>query len=173
MISVREESPEGEDINAIGVVNERAFARVAEAMIVDKLRHACSEYVSLVATEGNQVIGHILFTPVTVHYEHGFIRGMGLAPMAVFPEYQRQGIGTALVARGLEILHDRACPFVVVLGHPDYYPRFGFEPASRYRIRSQWDGIPDEAFMIRVLDRSSIPNVPGVAKYRDEFNEAM
>jgi len=63
--------------------------------------------------------------------------------------------------------------FIIVLGHPEYYPRFGFEPASRYRIKSQWEGVPDNAFIILWLDKTMMDKVSGVAKYRDEFNEAI
>jgi putative acetyltransferase len=98
---------------------------------------------------------------------------MGLAPVAVLPDRQRGGIGSSLVKRGLEILRDRGCPFVIVLGHPEYYPRFGFELASNYGLYSQWDGVPDEAFMVMIMDHASLKGVSGVAKYREEFNEAM
>jgi putative acetyltransferase len=70
-------------------------------------------------------------------------------------------------------LQDKGCPFVIVLGYPDYYPRFGFQPASRFNIKSQWEGVPDEAFMILVLDDKVLRNVSGIAMFRDEFNEAL
>jgi putative acetyltransferase len=96
---------------------------------------------------------------------------MGLAPMAVLPDRQRQGIGSRLIQRGLELLRDRGCPFVVVVGHPEYYPRFGFEPASKHGLVSQWEGMPDEAFMVMVLDAKVMTGAVGVARYRDDFNE--
>jgi putative acetyltransferase len=96
---------------------------------------------------------------------------MGLAPMAVLPDRQRQGIGSQLVMRGLDILRERGCPFVVVVGHPEYYPRFGFERASTHGLASQWDGMPDAAFMVLVLNARAMADVSGVATYRDEFNE--
>ena len=98
---------------------------------------------------------------------------MGLAPMAVLPSRQRQGIGGLLIKAGLKILHQNDCPFVIVLGHPDYYPRFGFQPASRFHVRSQWRDVPDEAFMILVLDAEAMLNVSGVAEFRSEFTEAL
>jgi len=82
-------------------------------------------------------------------------------------------VGTELVKTGIRMLKKSACPFIIVLGHPEYYPRFGFEPASRYGIKSQWEGVPDHAFMILCLDKSRTNDVSGIAKYRDEFNEAM
>src|SRR5207302_7641563 len=96
--------------------------------------------------------GHILFTSVVVESAGRRIQGMGLAPMAVLPDRQRQGIGSQLVRQGLDILRERGCPFVVVVGHPEYYPRFGFEPASRHSLASQWEGVPDAAFIVQTLD---------------------
>jgi predicted N-acetyltransferase YhbS len=84
---------------------------------------------------------------------------------------QREGIGSGLVRRGLEILRARGCPFVVVVGHPEYYPRFGFERASVHGLTSQWDGIPDEAFLAILLDPAAMAGVSGVARYRSEFDE--
>jgi putative acetyltransferase len=100
------------------------------------------------------------------------VDGMGLAPMAVLPELQHQGIGSRLVRAGIEILKSQSSPFIMVLGHPEYYPRFGFEPASHRRIRSQWEGVPDEAFMILILNENAMSGVHGVARYRGEFDEA-
>jgi putative acetyltransferase len=96
--------------------------------------------------------------------------GMGLAPMAVLPSHQSRGIGSALVRRGLAELRTRRCPFVVVVGHPGYYPRFGFEPASRRNLTSQWPGMPDDAFMAIVFDEDAMRNVSGVTRYREEFD---
>ena len=77
-----------------------------------------------------------------------------------------------LVEHGLAALRERSRPFVVVLGHAEYYPSFGFEPASRHGITSQWEGVPDEAFMILVLDKCVMDGVSGVARYRGEFDDA-
>lgn len=129
--------------------------------------------LSLVAIDNDCIVGHILFSPVTGETKNGSLSGMGLAPMAVLPEYQRQGIGSKLVRHGLALLRERNCPFVIVIGHPEYYPRFGFVPASRYGLKSQWKGIPDETFMIIVFNKDAIRDVHGVVRYRDEFNEAM
>jgi len=86
---------------------------------------------------------------------------------------QRMGIGTMLIRAGLNILEKKGCPFVIVLGHPEYYPRFGFQPASMLKIKSQWDDVPDEAFMINILDHKAMQNVSGIASFRDEFSEAL
>jgi putative acetyltransferase len=97
---------------------------------------------------------------------------MALVPMGVLPEYQRQGIGAKLVRTAIEKLKKRPCPFIIVLGHAEYYPRFGFEPASRYEIRSEWQ-VPDDAFIVLVLNEPEMSSISGVAKYRPEFKEAM
>ena len=170
MTNIRSEKPE--DPSQIQRVNERAFAQPTEADIVDRLRRACADSLSLVA-EDEGVVGYILFTPAVIESPGRRVVGMGLAPMAVLPNRQRHGIGSKLVRRGLEILRERGCPFVIVLGHPEYYPRFGFEPASLHRIACQWEGVPDEAFMVLILDANAMEGVSGVAKYRDEFSEAV
>jgi putative acetyltransferase len=164
-----------EDFLQVRQVNELAFGQTAEADLVDALRRSGAGSLSLVAEDDaiaadKAIIGHILFTPVVVESAGRTITGMGLAPMAVLPDRQRQGIGSQLVRRGVEILAERRCPFVVVVGHPEYYPRFGFKPASSHGLASQWEGMPEAAFMVMVLDRDAMAGVSGVAKYRDEFN---
>ena len=171
VISIRPER--AEDIPSVRAANEQAFGLPAEADIVDRLRLICPEALSLVAVDEGQVVGHVFFTPTTVDSENGTIQGMGLAPMAVLPERQRQGIGSSLVRHGIEILRERGGPFVIVLGHPEYYLRFGFEPASKYGLKCQWEGVPDEAFMILIFDEEVMEGVSGVARYRDEFDDAM
>jgi putative acetyltransferase len=161
-----------EDAEQVRRVNELAFGQPAEADLVERLRRACSDSLSLVAEEEDGVVvGHILFTPVVIERGGRRITGMGLAPMAVLPDRQRRGLGSALVRRGLQILRERGCPFVVVVGHPEYYPRFGFDRASARRLTSQWHGVPDPAFMVSILNESVMAGVSGVARYRDEFNE--
>ncbi|MEW6521073.1 MAG: N-acetyltransferase [Thermodesulfobacteriota bacterium] len=171
MITIRKERTE--DIPHIRDINLQAFGQPAEARIIEALRRNCAAFLSLVAEDDGQLIGHILFTPVVIDPDGRGLAGMGLAPMAVLPERQRQGTGSALVERGLQLLRQRACPFVVVLGHPQFYARFGFTPASRRNIRSQWQAVPDEAFGLLVLDQAAMQGISGTACYRDEFNEAM
>jgi putative acetyltransferase len=168
VITIRPERPE--DGAAVRHVNELAFGQPAEADLVERLRQACTDSLSLVA-EDDTVVGHILFTSVVIEGAGRQVLGMGLAPMAVLPNRQRQGIGSQLVKEGLGILRERGCPFVVVVGHPEYYPRFGFEPASTHGLASQFEGVPDAAFMVLVLDVHAMAGVSGVAKYREEFNE--
>jgi putative acetyltransferase len=170
MIVIREE--QSQDIKPTRDLHKRAFGQTQEADLVEKLRQNCDELLSLVALIQNEVVGHILFTPVIIELENKMVQGMALAPMAVLPEYQRQGIGSELVRTGIEELKTRQCPFVIVLGHAEYYPRFGFEPASRHGIRSEWE-VPDDVFMILVLDEPEMKSISGVAKYRPEFTEAM
>ena len=171
MISIRQEK--SEDASAIRQVNEKAFEQPQEADVVDQIRANCTNILSLVALQENEIVGHILFSPAVIESVNRQVEGMGLAPMAVLPEYQRQGIGSELIRQGLDILRKRGCTFVIVLGHPDYYPRFGFEPASFYGLKSQWQNVPDEAFMVMFFDDSLRHNVSGLARYRDEFDEAM
>jgi len=170
VITIRPERPE--DASRVRHVNELAFGRPAEADLVEKLRRACTDSLSLVA-EDDAVVGHILFTPVAVESAGRRVLGMGLAPVAVLPDRQRQGIGSKLARRGLNILRERGCPFVAVVGHPEYYPRFGFEPASTRGLASQWEGVQDAAFMVLVLDVHAMAGMSGVAMYREEFNEGV
>ncbi len=171
MIVVREERLD--DIAVIRKINEMAFGQPMEANIVDKLRENCSDLLSLVAVREGQVVGHILFSPVRIEGEGRMVEGTGLAPMAVLPAWQHQGIGSMLIRAGISMLKNKGCPFVIVLGHPGYYPRFGFEGASGYGIRSQWSEVPDGAFMILVLNSEAVAGTSGTARYRDEFDEAM
>jgi putative acetyltransferase len=138
------------------------------------LRRDCKELISLVALDADRVVGHILFSPATIYHDEGSVlRGMGLAPMAVLPEFRSKGVGSALVREGLARLRGMKCPFVIVLGHPGFYPRFGFERASKFGVACQWPGIPDEVFMMILIDGSLAGRVSGTGRYRDEFNEAM
>jgi putative acetyltransferase len=169
MIEIRKEEPK--DQESVHHLNLAAFENGPEATIVDKLRDSCENYLAFVAVEDGNIVGHILFTPVTV--DGCAAVGMGLAPMAVLLSHQRKGIGSQLVRHGLEHLRQSGCPFVIVIGHPEYYPRFGFELASKYRLVSQWEGVPDEAFMVVVFEGDVFPKNGGVARYRNEFSEAM
>ena len=169
MIEIRKE--ESKDRDAIHHLNAIAFDNGPEAVLVDRLRDSCEDYLSFVAVEDGSVIGHILFTPATV--ENCTAVGMGLAPMSVLPSQQKNGVGSRLVRYGMDFLRNAGCPFVIVLGHPEYYPRFGFEPASKHQLRSQWEGVPDDAFMIVVFESGVLPKTGGIARYRDEFDDAM
>lgn len=162
MIEVRDEEPD--DVAAIRAVNRQAFGRDLEGDIVDALRANGAALVSLVAVADARVVGHIMFSPLDV----GETTGAGLGPMAVRPDRQRQGVGSRLVEAGLERLRDAGCPFVVVLGHPAFYPRFGFQPAGALGIRCQWEA-PAEAFMVAHLNSEVAGTLKGLARYRPEF----
>jgi len=164
LIEIREERPD--DATAIREVNKRAFEQDQEGNIVDALRANGAISLSLVAAVNGRIVGHVMYSPITVG---GVITGAALGPMAVVPEYQRQGIGTALVDAGNEKLQNDGCPFIIVLGHPNYYPRFGFRPASTYGIECEW-AVPDDVFMVLVLDEAKMQGVSGLAKYRHEFS---
>ena len=167
---ISQECPD--DINGIREGNLAAFTGPGEASLVEGLRQACSNFVSLVAKIGCQVVGHILFTPVRIETPAGdCIEGMGLGPMAVLPEYQNKGIGSALCKTGLKTIEQRGVSYVVVLGHPSYYPRFGFKPASAYGITCAYQDVPNDAFMMRVFDSAVLSGVQGVAHYRKEFDQ--
>jgi putative acetyltransferase len=163
LIEVRDERPA--DIAAIRDVNRRAFAQDQEANIVDALRANGGARLSLVATLDGEVVGHIMYSPLTV----ADATGAALGPMAVLPERQRQGIGSRLVEEGTRRLAQAGCPFIVVLGHAGFYPRFGFRPASAFGISCEWN-VPDEVFMAVMLDDAKRPDIAGIARYRAEFS---
>ncbi len=171
MIEVRKEN--SNDYEAVRIVNNLAFGQHEEGNVVDKIREACEEIISLVAVESDKIVGHILFSPATIEKDGQTFTGMGLAPMAVLPDYQKQGIGSLLVNDGIKRVKQLNFPFVIVLGHPEYYPKFGFERASKFGLKTQWEGIPDEAFMAMILDYEVMRGVKGIAYYRKEFDEAM
>jgi putative acetyltransferase len=168
VITIRPEKPE--DIPAIRIVNERAFGRPAEADLVDALRRSGKTVISLVAEDDGIVVGHIFFSAVMIQSNGTGLRGVGLAPLAVIPERQNQRIGSMLIEQGLRRCREDGHPFVVVLGHPHYYPRFGFVPASRFGIKSEYD-VADEVFMVMELREGALNGGAGVVKYQPEFNE--
>jgi len=165
MITIRAET--AGDIPAVRRVNELAFGQPDEADLVDALRAAACPHISLVAVSHEQVVGHIFFSPVTLEAEAVAPAIFGLAPMAVLPERQNQGIGSQLVREGLRECQRVGCEVVVVVGHPEYYPRFGFIPASRKGLRCEFT-VPDEVFMVAELRPNALSG-PGRVKYRPEF----
>ena len=157
------------DVDAIRRVNELAFGQPAEARLVDALREAATPFLSLVADDGGEIVGHICFTPVVIEHEGGGTANiLGLAPMAVLPERQNQGIGSQLVRAGLDACRDAGYGALVVLGHPDYYPRFGFEPAARRGLRSEYD-VPEPVFMVAELVPGAAAGLRGLARYHEAF----
>lgn len=168
MLTIRQETPE--DMPAIRYVNEQAFGGTVEADIVEKLRHRGALTLSLVAMQNNEIIGHIAFSPVKVESERSSFEAIALAPMAILPAYQHRGIGSQLVRAGLEECHRLGYKAVIVLGHPDYYPRFGFVPASTFNLRCEYP-VPEEAFMALELSTGALANVSGIVKYQPEFQD--
>jgi putative acetyltransferase len=164
---VRDEHPR--DRAAVRAVNLAAFDTSAEADLVDTLRAQAHPIVSLVAEVDGEVVGHILLSPVTLD-GHPELRLMGLAPMAVAPAHQRQGIGSALVRAGLERCRQLDIGAVVVLGHPSYYPRFGFAPSVRFGIRCEYEA-PDEAFMLIELRPGCLRGMAGTVRFHPAFTD--
>ena len=162
---IREE--QSGDVASIRAVNISAFGRDREANIVDALRANSAIVLSLVATRNRETVGHILYSPITI----GDVTAAALGPMAVVPECQREGVGSALVWAGQQKLRDLGCPLVVVVGHRAFYPRFGFEPARQYGIFSEWQ-VPDDVFMVAML-RHPNAALKGLAKYRPEFSTVL
>lgn len=162
------------DVASIRGVIEVAFGTRAEADVVEALRAAGAVTLSLVAVEGEgegeAVAGHVLFSPVTIRSSEASIAAVGLGPMAVVPAHQGKGIGAALIREGLQRLRVAGHELVVVLGHSDYYPRFGFVPASRFGIRWEHDA-PEEAFMLLELTPGAAAAVGprGVVSYHEAF----
>jgi putative acetyltransferase len=164
-VLIRPEQPG--DWLAVHHVNESAFDGHVEVDLVDALRQQVPDLVSLVAEHDGSIIGHILFSPVTLS-NHSELRIMGLAPMAVAPPHQRSGIGTALVNAGVERCRELGFGAVAVLGHAEYYPRFGFRPAKRFGIGCEYD-VPDEVFMLLELRPGFLTGASGIIKYHDLF----
>jgi putative acetyltransferase len=164
---IRLESPE--DANSVRSINERAFPAGGEADLVDRLRLMIMPYISLVAELNGQVVGHALFTPVTVQNGNTW-RAMALGPMAVLPDYQRSGIGSQLVKAGLSECLKKGEPVVFVLGHPQFYPKFGFRPAQPKGFTCEWD-VPDNTFMYVELKPGSIRSRAGKVIYHPAFGE--
>ena len=168
MIEIRNETPD--DVPAIRDVNERAFGAPAEAQLVDRLRAANKAVVSLVAQHGEQVVGHILFSPISVTNAPGTFRGLGLAPMSVLPDFQKTGIGSQLVRHGLAACERTGCDVVVVLGHVQYYPRFGFSRAKDHGLENEYQA--EDAFMVLELKRGALHTIGGLVQFASEFREA-
>ena len=168
MFTIRPERPD--DIAAIRQLNDRAFGTPGEGEGVDRLRASHKAVVSLVAERDDQVVGHILFSPVAVRHTPPSFRAVGLAPMSVSPDCQRLGIGSALVRAGLEACRQAGYDAVVVLGHVGYYPRFGFAPAGDHGLDNEYGAT--DSFMVRALRDGALADVSGLVTYAAEFGDA-
>lgn len=163
---IRLETPA--DLAAIGHVNRMAFGQDAEARLVDALRaggHVCA---SLVAEWHGQVVGHVLFSDLSIITEASTLPALALAPMAVLPDFQNRGIGSALVRGGLEYCRENGHRIVIVLGHPNYYPRFGFSALLAQSLSSPFGG--GEAWMALELAPGALAGVTGRAEYPPPFS---
>ena len=165
MIEIRPET--ASDVAAVRAVNDTAFGRPDEGRIADTLRtHA--KYFGLVAVDGEEIVGHVAFSPATLHCYSALFPITALGPMAVSPAWQRRGAGSALVREGLAACARRGDDVVVVLGHPAFYPRFGFVPARPLGVMSEWD-VPDDVFMVAELTPGALRGRRGVVYYAPEF----
>ena len=166
-LEIRLESPT--DIDDIYRVNRHAFARENEARLVNALRSAGVPLISLIAADGEKIVGHILFSPVAVRGPRGQWSAVALGPMAVLPEKQNQGIGSILVETGLDACYAAGHDIVFVLGHPAYYPRFGFVPSEPLGLRCEFD-VPPDVFMVRLAPGTNLHGRSGVVHYHPAFH---
>ena len=169
-VNIRSESIN--DYKGITEVNDLAFGQINEGLLVEKLRNTdrFDRRLSLVAEYNNKIVGHILFYPVFIRYKSLNHESLSLAPMSVLPNYQNHRIGSRLIERGVETAKNLGYRSVTVLGHPEYYPKFGFRPASRWNIFAPFE-VPDPAFMVLELEEGELEAVQGVVIYPKEFNE--
>jgi len=159
-------SEDANDWPAVHSVHQAAFGRSDEAQLVDQLRGEGVVLVSLVAVLDQRIVGHILFTRMSIETAAGSIPAVALAPMAVLPEHQRQGIGGRLIRAGLDASRDQGEQIVIVLGHAHYYPRFGF---STEKARSLDSPFPPEAYMAVELRTGALDGVRGKVNYAAAF----
>lgn len=163
------------DIPEIRRLTESAFSESdlgyhGEADLVDMIRTQSDNSVSIVATCNQEVVGHILFSPAIIRNRDQAFHGWGLGPMSVDPKYQRQGIGSGLVKRGLEQIAGQGGGFTIVAGHPEYYRRFGFESAGRYSLLHGFEGMPQDIFFVRFNSKSLADSCRnGLAFYHSAF----
>jgi len=161
------------DFSAITQVNDLAFLRPNEGKLIQQLRKLdrFDPRLSLVADLGGCVVGHILFIPISILGENEKHETLSLGPLAVHPEHQKQGIGGKLIKGGHRVAQNLGHSSVVLLGHPTYYPRFGYKRADFWGITNPW-GIHNEAFMAVELVEGSLEQSSGLCEYPDEFNDA-
>ena len=163
-ITIRSEIPS--DNLMIRQVNEAAFGGLEEANLVDALRADGNVLLSLVAERDREVVGHVLFSRMAIETASCKVDAVALAPMAVLPEYQRQGIGRRLIPHSLDVLRSHGEQIVIVVGHPEYYPRFGFSTELTRLLESPF---PPEPFMALELRPGALDGVRGRVRYPRAF----
>ena len=166
-VEIRQEAEA--DAPAIRHVEEQAFNEEDEARVTDMLRASGRMVLSLVAVTAGQVVGHVLFSPVTVESSPADPRWVALGPIGVLPDYQGRGIGSRLVREGLDICRSRGCDGAVLLGAPDYYARFGFVPARDYGLTCVYGDGP--AFQVIELRQGALEQVTGTVGFAPEFGD--
>ena len=169
-LNIRAEIPA--DGPAIRAIHLLAFETSQEANLVDKLRNHAAAQVSMVAEHDGAIVGHLLFSPVKLGVGMAETHGLGLAPIGVLPHLQKRGIGSQLIRSALRGLEETGCPFVVALGNPGFYARFGFRPAREFGVRCKWD-VPADSFMLLPLDKDRIALAAGLAHYSEEFDSLV
>ncbi|ANX11383.1 GNAT family N-acetyltransferase [Fictibacillus arsenicus] len=169
MIQIRAER--SGDQKAICQINDAAFNGDNESRLIDAIRNSelFVPELSLVAVADGKLIGHILFSIVTIKSGENDVPTLALAPMAVVPEQQNKGVGSLLVEEGLKRAKDQGFEHAVVLGHPEFYPRFGFVPASTKGIEAPFP-VPDEVFMAIELKEESLDQIKGKIVYPSAFD---
>ena len=170
MLQIKQETME--DIQEVHNVNAKAFGREAEAVLVDKMREHGVLTISLVAVNDDAIVGHIAFSPVEITSEKTSLNGLTIAPVAVLPSYQNRGIGSILVRDGLDECRNQGHEIVFLVGHPEYYPRFGFVPARAKGFECEYEA-PDEAWMVIELKEGALAGKQGKVTFQPEFKEVV
>jgi putative acetyltransferase len=156
-----------DDISALSAVHDLAFGAKGEGRLVNQLRENQALFCSLIAALNERVIGHIALSPMT-HSTNPALKIWGLGPMAVIPEFQNRGVGSKLVYEAIEFAKSEQLSALIVLGHPTFYPRFGFEPTVKYQVTGDYK-VPDDVFMILILDQNLTAQLAGHVKYHEAF----
>ncbi|MEQ8524226.1 N-acetyltransferase [Gracilimonas sp.] len=159
------------DYQQVYKVHQKAFGQEEEGQIVERIRKSGGfvPELSLVAEIDGAVVGHILFSKITIETKQGDKESLSLAPMAVLPDFQKQGIGGQMIKAGIQKAVELGFDSIIVLGHADYYPNFGFEKASKWKITCSFE-VPDEAFMAIELKEDALANSAGKVVYPPAFN---
>jgi predicted N-acetyltransferase YhbS len=168
-IKIRQEV--NKDYKRVYEITKLAFGQEKESKLIEKVRKGPNfvPELSLVAEKDNEIVGHILFSKMKIVGESEYETLM-LAPLAVIPELQKQGIGGKLIKKGIEKAIELGFDSIIVVGHKDYYPKFGFQKASKWGIKCPFE-VPDGAFMAIELTENALENKAGVVQFPEEFME--